>query len=238
MLLASCATPPPGKPAAPKEPVVTLQNGTLVYDGALRPDSLERIQAVLGPARVTKLIIRSGGGEVIGAMKVARWVRDSGLDVEVDGMCFSSCANYIFPAGRHKYIVGEGIVGWHGTIEHLVYKHEQGIDKVDAETLPFILQIVEKERAFYADTGINGFVGWFGKMAPYNVHNFYFLSREDMEYFGMRNLHVRADYRTADLSKYLKKDRKLIRLLAVDRASTNASDPRWRGAAAAPAASP
>lgn len=234
-LLAACATPPPAKPPAPeKAPQVTLKESTVVYDGPLRPNSLERIQAVVKQNKVSKLIIRSGGGEVMGSMKVARWIRDNDIDVEVDGMCFSSCANYIFPAGRNKYIVGEGIVGWHGTIEHLVYKHEQGIDIVDAQTLPFILETVAREREFYAATGINSFVGWFGKMAPYEAHNFYYLSQDDMEYFGMHNLHVRSDYLEADLGKYLKKDPHLIRLLKVNRAVTNPSDPRWRGRASAP----
>ncbi|QYF92202.1 hypothetical protein KY495_15715 [Massilia sp. PAMC28688] len=91
-----------------------------------------------------------------------------------------------------------------------------------------------QERAFYADTGINGFAGWFGKVAPYHVDNLYFMSKEDMAYFGMRNLHVRPDYLATDLSKYLKHDRRTIRLLSVDRAVTNSSDPRWQGKAPAP----
>lgn len=45
---------------------------------------------------------------------VGRWVRDMGLVVEVDVICFSSCADYIFPAGRARVIRADAFVGWHG----------------------------------------------------------------------------------------------------------------------------
>lgn len=221
--LSACST----TPKKPAEAVITLQGDAVIFHGNLRPDSLDKVQAVLGQRKASKLIIRSGGGEVLGAMKLARWVRANSMDVEVDGDCFSSCANYVFPAGRNKFIVGQGVVAWHGTIAHLMYKHEQGISKMDDESLPYLQSIADAERAFYAETGINAFTGWFGKVAPYNVYNMYYLSREDMAYFGMRDLHVRADYLQADLSKYNKHNAKTIQLLSVNRALTNADDKRW-----------
>lgn len=222
-LLASCA----GQPSKPAPSSIRLEHDAIVVEGELRPNTLARMQEAIGQRKVSKLIIRSGGGEVTGSIKVARWVHENGIDVEVDGDCFSSCANYIFPAGRNKYIVGKGIVAWHGTLEHQAYKHEQGDSQLDAESLASLLSIVARERKFYADTGINSFAGWFGKIAPYNIYNLYFMSKQDMEYFGMRNLHVRADYAQADLKKYLKFDARTIRLLTVNRAVTNAADPRW-----------
>ena len=231
--LAACASLPPKKPAGP---VVSLRGDAVIFDGDLRPDSLEKIRAILGQRKVAKLIMRSGGGEVTGAMKLARWVRENDIDVEVDGECFSSCANYVFPAGRNKYIVGQGIVAWHGTIAHIIYKHEQGFSKMDDESLPSLQAIADTERAFYAEMGINAFTGWFGKVAPYNVYNMYYLSKDDMEYLGMRNLHVRADYPQADLRKYNKYNPKTIQLLAVNRALTNPSDERWHASRTPPAA--
>jgi hypothetical protein len=37
-----------------------------------------------------------------------------GVAVEVDVMCFSSCADYVFPAGRARAIRSDAFVGWHG----------------------------------------------------------------------------------------------------------------------------
>jgi hypothetical protein len=36
------------------------------------------------------------------------------LVVEVDVICFSSCADYVFPAGRARVIRADAFVGWHG----------------------------------------------------------------------------------------------------------------------------
>ncbi|MGX9608655.1 hypothetical protein [Acinetobacter sp. T63] len=36
------------------------------------------------------------------------------LNVEVGQYCFSSCANYVFPAGKVKYLNWCSQLGWHG----------------------------------------------------------------------------------------------------------------------------
>lgn len=223
-MLAACASPPPAPPPAP---VVSFKDGVLMYDGELRADSVARIQAVLGERRVSLLRIRSGGGEVDVSIAIARWVYANDIDVEVDGPCFSSCANYIFPAGRRKIISGNGVVGWHGTLEHLLYKHEQQMQPVEPRLLPSLRQTAALERAFFADTGINGFIGWFGKMAPYNIPNMYFMSADDMAYFGLQNLQVRHDYAAAADGGPFRGRPDVLRMLVVDRGVTNPGDPRW-----------
>ena len=40
-------------------------------------------------------------------------LKEAEVDVVVDGVCLSSCANYLFTAGRHKTI-RNGVVGFHG----------------------------------------------------------------------------------------------------------------------------
>lgn len=228
-MLAACASPPP---APPSEPVVSYSDGVLAYDGELRADSVARIKAVMGERKVSLLRISSVGGEVDVSIAIARWVYANDIDVEVDGPCFSSCANYIFPAGRRKIIGAEGVVGWHGTLEHLLYKHEQNLQPVEERLLPSLRQTAELERAFFADTGINGFIGWFGKMAPYNVPNMYFMSADDMAYFGLRGLQVRDDYAATAGGARFKGKPEFLQMLVVDRAVTNRDDPRWHKPAA------
>ena len=48
-------------------------------------------------------------------MLIGEWIFDHEIDVIVDEICFSSCANYIFPAGKNKIIEEDAIVGWHGS---------------------------------------------------------------------------------------------------------------------------
>lgn len=202
---------------------MALAGDTLTFRGAITTRSYAALMALAGSHPVRTLRIQSGGGEVGNAQDIARWVHRNGIDVVVDGTCFSSCSNYIFQAGREKHIVAGGIVGWHGSVEHLRYLQQNGLQDFAVS----LEAAAARERAFYVETGINGYISWFGKIAPYLTPNLYFLSREDMEYFGLRGLHVRDDYLASDLSEFNAGDNETIRLITVDRSVTNASDPNW-----------
>lgn len=231
MLLAGCATPPaPLPPAPPDEPAISLAGDELTFRGNISVKSFAALQAVTGSRPVRTLRIRSGGGDVANAIQIARWVHRNGLDVVVDGVCFSSCSNYIFPAGKEKHIVAGGIVAWHGTIEHLAYLQKNGLRAPDPY-LPIYEKMAELERALYAEIGHNGFISWFGKIAPYNTPNLYFLSKQDMQYFGLSGLHVRDDYLDSDLAPFNATENATIRLLTVDRCATNPDNPNWISAA-------
>ena len=226
--LAGCA-PLVVSPAAPspfEAPVISIAGDEITYRGELVSDSAGRVLAVAGSRPVRTLRIASGGGEVGSAIDLARWVRRNGVDVIVDGPCFSSCANYIFPAGREKHIVGRGMVAWHGNLQHLLYLDAHGGKELAGKRALFD-PVLAKERAFFAEIGVNGYLAWFGKIAPYNTWNSYFLSQEDMEYFGLTGLHVRADYLATDVSNLDSDGEPHLRLLTIDRAVTNASDPNW-----------
>jgi hypothetical protein len=117
------ANPPP-KPRPPEieraraEPaVVRVQGDTLYYTGNISKASSASFDAAVAGVRrsqLTRLVISSGGGDTVEGRHVGRWVRDMALVVEVDVICFSSCADYIFPAGRARVIRADAFVGWHG----------------------------------------------------------------------------------------------------------------------------
>ncbi len=220
--LAGCATQPAVRPV-----VVTFDDGVVRYDGAVDPASFDRIIAEAKGRPVHTLRIRSGGGVVESAIAIARWVHRGGIDVVVDGPCFSSCANYIFPAGKRKTIVGEGIVGWHGTIEHLLWKYGPGGPSAGKQDVRAMAPVAAMERTFYAEIGHNGYIAWFGKLPPYQARNLYFLSPEDMAYFGMTGLTVREDYLRSNLKRWNAVEPGTLTLLTVDRSVTNPGDPRW-----------
>lgn len=112
------AANPPDIESARAEPAqVRVQGDTVYYTGNFSSASSAAFDAaVAGIARgqVTRLVISSGGGDTVAGRHVGRWVRDMGLVVEVDVICFSSCADYIFPAGRARVIRADAFVGWHG----------------------------------------------------------------------------------------------------------------------------
>jgi len=109
---------PPEIERARSEPaLVRVQGDTLYYTGNLsKASSADFDAAVAGVRRgqVTRLVISSGGGDTVEGRHVGRWVRDMALVVEVDVICFSSCADYVFPAGRARVIRADAFVGWHG----------------------------------------------------------------------------------------------------------------------------
>jgi hypothetical protein len=109
---------PPEIERARAEPaVVRVQGDTLTYTGNFSKASSAAFDAAVAGVRrgqITRLVISSGGGDTVEGRHVGRWVRDRALVVEVDVICFSSCADYVFPAGRARVIRADAFVGWHG----------------------------------------------------------------------------------------------------------------------------
>ena len=109
---------PPDILRAKAEPAtVQVQGDTLYYTGNFSKASIVAFDAAVTGIRrgqLTRLVISSGGGDTVAGRHVGRWVSDMGLVVEVDVICFSSCADYIFPAGRARVIRADAFVGWHG----------------------------------------------------------------------------------------------------------------------------
>lgn len=96
---------------------VEVRGDTLYYSGNLSAASTNVFDAVVAgiePGQLTRLVVSSGGGDTIEGRHVGRWVQRMGLVVEVDAICFSSCADYLFPAGRARVIRADAWVGWHG----------------------------------------------------------------------------------------------------------------------------
>lgn len=98
-----------------------------------------------------------------------------GVVVEVDTICFSSCADYVFPAGRARVIRADAFVGWHGNERQfavLAARHgvsladelrrfapkELSTEQQDAflRELSETLKVTQKDEAtFYAQLGLN-----------------------------------------------------------------------------------
>ena len=133
---AATAGNPPDIEIAKTEPaMIRVQGDTLYYTGNFSSASTKAFDAVvagIGKGQLTRLVIYSGGGDTVAGRHVGRWVRDMGLLVEVDVICFSSCADYVFPAGRARVIRKDAFVGWHGNERQftLLAKH-QGVPLTD-----------------------------------------------------------------------------------------------------------
>ncbi len=156
LALAQGAAAKPSSQARPQEPAieharaepatVRVQGDTVYYTGNLSKRSSSAFDAaVAGVARgqITRMVISSGGGDTVEGRHIGRWVRDMGLVVEVDVICFSSCADYVFPAARARVIRAHAFVGWHGN-----EKQFQALATRNGTTL-------EQELARYAPRGVS-----------------------------------------------------------------------------------
>jgi len=195
-----CGGSPPAAAAGLGEAV------TVAYSGEISAAHNRQFFAALAgtPAR---LRITSGGGEVAAGIALGRWVHDHGLDVEVAGYCLSSCANYVFPAGRRKVILPGAVVAWHGNYRHLKETGQWGGDVAhrmaahgeDRATArrrarEQLDRLVALERAFFARIGVNEYLCWIGKMPPFEVPDYYSMSPRDMARFGVDGVTAPPDY--------------------------------------------
>jgi hypothetical protein len=209
--VAGCAHRP-----GPSTARIETSGDVVTINGPITEEAAERFLSAIDAGPVARVRIASGGGGVEPAIRMAEQIYRRGLDVEVVGPCFSSCANYIFPAGRRKFISGTGIVGWHGNIRHLLYLHETGGKRMSDTIVKDLQRVTAMEAQFFQLIGVDEYVCWFAKIAPYNVHNLYFMSAEDMARFGITDVSVRADYASSDLSPYRHWGRENLRFVRVD----------------------
>jgi hypothetical protein len=175
----------------PPPATVTQADDSVVFSGRIDATAVAKFLELLKDPAITRLVITSGGGLVSPALDMAFAVHERQLDVEVPSVCVSSCANYIFPAGRHKTLARLGAVAWHGNMAHVLYLQRTGQASWSHKEVEDARQLATREAEFFSRISVDGFVCWFAKIDPYNLEDFYYLSVEDMERFGIGSVTVR-----------------------------------------------
>lgn len=170
-------------------PSVTVEGSSIIYSGDMHPAGYDTLMRLAQRGGVSELVIASLGGEVYWGMKIGWIVNEYGWDVRVRSLCFSSCANYVFPAGRNKVIEDGGIVGWHGSARQSHFFAEQqgsssrqqlvdslvlalqgaGEDFTQEEFIEAIVSNIalsetriELERAYYEKIGVDADISVYG----------------------------------------------------------------------------
>ena len=184
------------------------------YTGSISPENNQRFFKSIEDKPVKWLVIKSNGGDVEAGIKLATWLFDNNVNIEIDEYCLSSCANYVFPAAKRKVIRPGAVVAWHGNYHHLQYtglwrddieihmrKYGESRKVSTRKVRRQMRHLVGLEKMFFKRIGVNEFVCRIGKQAPYKVPNYYFLSRQDMLRFGIRGVQVSNDYTLTDVSE-------------------------------------
>ncbi len=87
---------------------------TLVMKGHIERAEFARFSAQFDN-RVRRLVVTSEGGVEFQALQIAEVLAQRGVDVYVLGYCLSACANFIFAGGRQRLLIGDAVVGYHGS---------------------------------------------------------------------------------------------------------------------------
>jgi hypothetical protein len=192
-VLACCALVTTTPARAQDKPAwrVEAVGDAVLFTGRIERRSVDEfLRALRDHPGIQRLVITSGGGQVAAALDMGEAIHVRQLDVEVPVACLSSCANYIFPAARHKRLGHRLAVGWHGNITHVLYTQLTGASNWSEDMMQGARELARREARFYPRIGVDGFVCWFAKIAPYNVDNYYTVSVRDMARFGIRDVEV------------------------------------------------
>ncbi|HWQ39982.1 MAG TPA: hypothetical protein VNM24_15470 [Burkholderiales bacterium] len=223
--IAGCGAPPRGAETGLAQRVhvagevrVELNGNAAIYRGELTEGGLQALKKLTAGRSVDTLIVDSAGGEIVAGMDVGDFVLERQLDVTVDGVCLSSCANYVFPAGRRKTILPGSVVAWHGSAKQpglLDELHAISERAIKARKLPagreaeelvrarqvnvdYLTGAIFRQEAFFDRIDVDEYITRIGNEI-YGVAGFYYLSVEDMARFGIREVSAPEDYARMDL---------------------------------------
>ncbi|WP_147692564.1 hypothetical protein [Vogesella mureinivorans] len=193
--LAGCASMRSNKPTVTLSP-----NGSdIVYNGELDASAIAQVQTLYAQATVkpTRLVINSHGGSSRLGMALGDFIHDKQLDIRVDGVCMSSCANYVFPAARHKYLGERDALLWHGGAlqpdwEALIKAKWKNKPAQQEQAREDIRQWAVNEQAFFERIGVSQLVTVCGQQPEWikaypQAPGFYY-SPEDMQRFGIHDI--------------------------------------------------
>lgn len=185
-LLSSCAFNP-----TTSVNKVYLDNEKVVYIGEINRKRNEQLFSLFkSNSNVTLLEISSPGGDVLAGMELGIWIKEQNIDIKIGKLCASSCANYVFPAARNKYLQEGSIILWHGS------SYQPSIDELVRSGHKFASKWREQEKDFFERIGVNYQVTtcgltqvpkWLSTLSFLNIVNIkgFDYSIEDMERFGI-----------------------------------------------------
>jgi hypothetical protein len=205
-----------------KKYTLQVEEETIKFTGLLYVEQVEKISELIKTEKYKSLVIQSGGGDIVAAMKLGEVIFDNELNIIVNNYCISSCANYIFPAGKKKIINENSIVVWHGDARQKNFKRElidlenkiasngAAMSEKDVKRLQYRRLSIKMQDDFYLKIGIDGSLARIGQEMA-NVEkrvNLWTIPVDLMHVFGIRNIDAPKNYGSVEYcEKWMKKFR-------------------------------
>jgi hypothetical protein len=235
-ILVHCACQPLGadilERAAAKEAVISLEGTKVTYSGVINDENMERFLETVSGQEITMLVVSSSGGEVNAGMTLGEWVYERQVEVAVEGMCMSSCANYVFTAGRGRTIGPGSIVAWHGKVyldidnaadeiraaimesrslmpeDEISSDFELLVQEGIQRTMEYFERSQERQTRFFDMIGVDEYLCSVGN-EEYGAENFFVLGVKDMAFFGLHHVQAPDDYDSVDLTPFRRTGKKV-----------------------------
>ena len=141
-------------------------------------------------------MVNSGGGDVSAALDIADRILKNHLNIIVDGICISSCANYMFVVGASKIVTSGSLLGFHGgpaqTMD-FVFKGPRSLyDSAFIEHRKYIKTLLERENSFFQHANVNiSLLYDRPNNLPDNhrlINSFWVYSLPTLEKYGIKNI--------------------------------------------------
>ena len=197
----------------------TAPEKSLTFTGLITVESVTAFINGAGDGKYARIVVDSPGGNVADAIVLGNWIVDHELDVEVKKNCASSCANYLFAAGRRKIIDDGAVIVWHGSIGQKNFR-ERGercdqlireLERSSGDTLDkpredlanerawcaWYPTMVAAEKAFFKRVGVDEYITRMGQ-EPHDFKAIWTVPVSVMNRMGLKNVEVRAAYASHD----------------------------------------
>jgi hypothetical protein len=142
--------------------VQVCRDGNLALLGEISQNTANFLRDCLASRAYRSLHVDLRGGDVAAALDMAQALDDFDVEVVVDGLCFSACADYLLPAARKVRILPGSLVGIHDRrLRHvdrngrIVFEHlsPDVLSGQDAEVMARFRVTEEARRAFLRKHG-------------------------------------------------------------------------------------
>lgn len=186
---------------------IQYQDQHLVIIGSIDTVFVQRIKAAyqIAPRSqpITTVEITSTGGDVEAAIDLGEFIFNHQLSVYIPELCLSSCANYLFTAGKEKIITNQTVLGWHGGALQKNLRSDSNLTKGQ------LLHLQKKEKEFFQLIKVDQRICTLGQEPPYNIEGFWNYDLIDLEDFGLKKIKLNHDFSTTDFNSI---NSKIIRI--------------------------
>jgi hypothetical protein len=167
---------------------IQYQDQHLVIIGSIDTVFVQRIKAAyqIAPRSqpITTLEITSMGGDIEAAIDLGEFIFNHKLSIYIPELCLSSCANYLFTAGKEKIITPNTVLGWHGGALQKNLRSDSNL----TERQLLHLQQIEKE--FFQLIKVDQRICTLGQEPPYNIEGFWDYNLTDLEIFNLSRVKI------------------------------------------------